>query len=500
MSELVFGVDFGTTYSTIAVSDGTNTRVIETGGGERVTPTVVYLGQEGERLVGERAVQRSILEPDRTVVGVKRLLGRGFDTHVVQQFRQTVAYSIEPDDQRYCAVSVDGRHYSPGEIATAVFSELRDRARAATGASVISAVVTAPAHFGAAQRRAIHAAATRAEIDVVRVLTEPTAASVAYGARAKPGERVMIYDLGGGTFDVTVLRIEEDVHEILAVGGHPLLGGLDFDNAIVEDLESQILMQCGRAVREEPVALRRLLLEAESMKRELSDIDKVERMMPQLFPGSDVRLMYTRSAFESRIARLIERSIEIARNTLRDSGLHEQEIDHVLLVGGSTRVPRVREALKEAFGIKLSHAVHPQEAVAVGAASFAASLGTDRAMRMLDVLPASVGIAGERGTMVPLIKRNTMLPCEGSFEIAFEGQDTRELVMYQGENEYVSDNEALGAISLAVDGTPIERALVTVRADIEGIITVSAFDVATGRVLRTQFSLRVSQRMSAWAR
>jgi molecular chaperone DnaK len=489
MSELVFGVDFGTTYSTVAAADGKRTWVVEGAGGDRVTPTVVHLGKDGKRLVGEPAVQRSILEPERTVVGVKRLLGRAFDTHVVQQFRSTVAYAIEPDDQRYCAVSVDGRHYSPGEIATAVFSALRDRARAATGASVVSAVVTAPAHFGAAQRRAIHAAATRAEIDVVRVLAEPTAASVAFGARAKPGERVLIYDLGGGTFDVTVLRIEEDVHEILAVGGHPLLGGLDFDNAIVEDLESQILMQTGRAVNEDPVALRRMRLEAEGMKRELSDVMQVERTVPQLLAGHDVRLRYTRQAFEARIARLIERSIEIARNTLRDSGLHEREIDHVLLVGGSTRVPRVREALREAFGDKLSHAVHPQEAVAVGAATFAASLGTERAMRMLDVLPASVGIAGERGEMVPLIKHNTMLPCEGSFELGLDGHEAHELVLYQGEDEYVSENEALGSIALSVDGAPIE-----------GIITVSAFDTTTGRVLRTQFSMRVNQRMSAWAR
>ncbi len=500
MTDLVFGIDFGTTFSTIAVSDGGEPRVVAGPQGDRVTPSVVYYSPDGPRYVGERALPYAISAPDRTVFGVKRLLGRGFDTHVVQQFMRTVPFAIVPDDQRYCAVQIGDRRHAPGEIATALFSELRERARGATGEAVITAVITAPAHFGVAQRRAIHAAATRAEIDVLRVLTEPTAASVAYGAHASPGERVLIFDLGGGTLDVTVLRIDEEVHEILAVGGHPLLGGIDFDNAMVEDLESQVLVQTGRNVREDPAALRRLLVEAESIKRELSESDAVKRQVDGLFTGVDVQLAYTRAAFNARISRLLDRAVEISRNVLRDSGLHDQEIDHVLLVGGSTRVPRVREVLQEAFGDRFSHAVHPQEAVALGAAGFAASLGTERAMRMLDVLPATVGIAGDRNEMVPLIKHNTTLPCEGSFEIDFSGAQSREMVVFQGENEYVADNEPLGMVSMNVDGVPVDRALVTLRADVEGLVTVSAFDVAKGRVLRTQFSLRVPQRMSASAR
>ncbi|MBN2359876.1 MAG: Hsp70 family protein [Deltaproteobacteria bacterium] len=501
MSELVFGIDFGTTYSTVAVCEGGGAaRVVEGAGGDRVTPSVVYYAQDGSRVVGEHAISRGVLEPDRTITGIKRLIGRAFDTRVVQDFAKTIPYAIEPDDQRYCVVRVGDRRHPPGEIATAIFSELRDRAKAATGASVITAVITAPAHFGAAERRGIHAAATRAEIDVLRVLTEPTAASVAYGARAKAGERVLIFDLGGGTLDVTVLRIDEDVHEILAVGGHPLLGGLDFDNALCEELESQILVQTGLNVRDQPVAHRRLLLTTEQIKRELSDVAHVDRTLPQLLEGKDVRLTYTRAALEMRISRLVDRAIEIAQNVLRDSGIHKQELDRLLLVGGSTRVPLVRRRLEEEFGKILSHAVHPQEAVALGAAQFAATLGTSRAMRLLDVLPASVGIADSQGRMISLIKRNSTLPCEGSFEIEFGGQESRQLVVFQGEQEFVDDNEAIGMVNLLVDNDPVERALVTVRADGEGMVTVSAFDAAKGRVLRTQFSLRVAQRLSAWAR
>lgn len=501
MSELVFGIDFGTTFSTIAACDGSSPpRVVEGAGGDRVTPSVVYFDQAGNRIVGEHAISRGVLEPDRTITGVKRLIGRAFDTRVVQDFLKTVPYAIEADEQRYCVVCIGDRRHPPGEIATAIFSELRDRAKLATGAAVITAVVTAPAHFGAAERRAIHAAATRAEIDVLRILTEPTAASVAYGARAKAGERVMIFDLGGGTLDVTVLRIDEDVHEILAVGGHPLLGGLDFDNALCEELESQILVQTGVNVREQPVAHRRLLIAAEQIKRELSDVTSVDQTMPQLLENRDARLACTRAAFELRISRLVDRAIEIADNVLRDSGFHKAELDRVLLVGGSTRVPLVRRRLEEAFGKKLSHAVHPQEAVALGAAQFAATLGTSRAMRLLDVLPASVGIGDSQGRMVQLIRRNTALPCEGSFDIEFGGQESRQLVIYQGEQEFADDNEAIGMVNMLVDNDPVERALVTVRADSEGMVTVSAFDAAKGRVLRTQFSLRVSQRISAWAR
>lgn len=500
MSELVFGIDFGTTFSTVAVCDGQNSFVVAGPGGDRVTPSIVYYDPGGAAVVGNAAIPRSILEPERTVTHVKRLLGRGFDTRVVQQFMRSAPFHIEPDAQRYTAIRIDDRRVPPGEVATAIFSALRERARKGTGANVVTAVVTAPAHFGPAQRRAIHAAATRAEIDVLRVLTEPTAASVAYGARAKSGERVLIFDLGGGTFDVTVLRIDEFVHEILAVGGHPLLGGVDFDRAIVEDMESAILVQTGANIRAEATPFRRLLYEAESMKRELSEVSKVERIIPQLVNGQDVTLSYTRVALDARISRYVDRSIEIAKDVLRNSGLHEEEIDHVLLVGGSTRVPLVRERLQQAFGAKLSFAVHPQEAVALGAATFAASLGTTAAMRLLDVLPASLGVEGDRGEMVPLVRRNTPLPCEGTFEVRFDGAESRQLVVYQGEYEFISDNEPLGVINLVVDGDPVERALVTIRSDVEGIVTVSAFDPSKGRVLRAQFSLRVPQRMSAWAR
>ena len=500
MNELVFGIDFGTTYSTVAVFQDGAPHVIEGPGGDRVTPSMVFYGDKGEVIVGEHAIARGILEPDRAISSVKRLIGRSFESRVVKEFMQNSPYVIEPDDQGYCLVRVGERRHPPGEVATAIFSELRDRARKATGAPVVTAVVTAPAHFGAAQRRAIHAAATRAEIDVLRILTEPTAASVAYSGRARAGERLLIFDLGGGTLDVTVLRIDEEVHEILAVGGHPLLGGVDFDHAICEDFEAQMVIQTGRGVLDDPVAHRRILILAEEMKRELSDVEKVDHTVPQLVPGKDVRFTYTRSALETRIARLVDRAAEIAENVLRDSGLHHEEIDRVLLVGGSTRVPRVRQVLEEHFGGKLSHAVHPQEAVALGAASFAATLGTPQAMRLLDVLPASIGIADDDGNMVPLLKHNSTLPCEGSFEISFEGADARQIIVYQGEREKVEDNEALGVANLSVDGDQVVNALVTVRADSEGLVTVSAFDPAQGRVVRSQFSLRVSQRISAWAR
>jgi len=500
VNELVFGIDFGTTYSTVAVHRDGGPEVVEGPGGDRVTPSTVFYGSKGEVIVGEHALTRGILEPDRTISSVKRLIGRGYESRVVQEFMQNSPYVIEADEQGYCTVRVGDRRYPPGEVATAVFSELRDRAREATGTPVVTAVVTAPAHFGAAQRRAIHAAATRAEIDVLRILTEPTAASVAYSSRARAGERLLIFDLGGGTLDVTVLRIDEDVHEILAVGGHPLLGGVDFDHSICEDLEAQMVIQTGQGVLDDPVAHRRVLVEAELMKCELSEVQSVERVLPQLIPGKDVRFSYTRSALEMRIARLVDRAVEIAENVLRDSGLHKEEIDRVLLVGGSTRVPRVRQVLEEHFGKKLSHAVHPQEAVAIGAASFAATLGTPRAMRLLDVLPASIGIGGDGGEMMPLLTRNTTLPCEGSFEVDFGGAESHQIIIFQGENEKVQENEALGQVNLSVDGDPIDKALVTVRADSEGLVTVSAFDTDRGRVVRTQFSLRVSQRMSAWAR
>jgi len=487
VSEPLFGIDFGTTYSAIAVSQDGSARIVEGPGGERLIPSLVYYGAQGETLVGEQALMRGLSEPDRAISNVKRLIGRPFESRVVQEFRLNAPYIIEPDDQGNCTVRVGERRYFPGEVVTAVFAELRDRARRATGVEKVSAVVTAPAHFADAQRRAIQTAATDAGIDVMRILTEPTAASIAYGGQAQTGERLLIFDLGGGTLDVTVLRIDEDVHEILAVGGHPLLGGVDFDHAICE--EAQMVIQTGVGVLDDPVTHRRLLHIAEMIKRGLSELESEDRVVPDLVPGKDVRLTYTRSSLDLRIGRLVDRAAEIAENVLRDSGLHKEEIDSVLLVGGSTRVPRVRQVLEERFGPKLSHAVQPQEAVALGAATFAASLGTADAMVLLDVLPASVGIAGPGGKMVPLLTRNSLLPCDESFEVNFGGSETRQVTIYQGEHDKVTENEALGVIDMVVEGAPVNAAEVTIRADGEGLVTVSAFDPSLGQLIRTQFRL-----------
>ncbi|MRI83535.1 MAG: molecular chaperone DnaK [Nitratiruptor sp.] len=486
----VLGIDLGTTNSCMAIYEGNEAKVIPNKEGKNTTPSVVAFTDKGEVLVGDPAKRQMITNPTRTIYSVKRIMGMMCNEEKAQEAKKRLPYKIV-DRNGACAVEVEGKVYTPQEISAKILMKLKEDAEAYLGEEINEAVITVPAYFNDAQRKATKEAGTIAGLNVLRIINEPTAAALAYGLDKKNAEKIVVYDLGGGTFDVTILETGDNVVEVLATGGDAFLGGDDFDNRIIDWLVDEFKKETGIDLKQDIMALQRLKEAAENAKKELSSAMETEINLPfitadQSGPKHLVKKL-TRAKFESLIEDLVDRTIEIAQNVLKDSGLSKDEINEVVLVGGSTRIPMVQRKVKEFFGKEPNKSVNPDEVVAIGAAIQGAVLKGDvKDVLLLDVTPLSLGIETLGGVMTKIIERGTTIPVKKTqiFSTAEDNQPAVTIHVLQGEREMAKDNKSLGQFTL--EGIPpaprgVPQIEVTFDIDANGILTVSAKDKATGK-------------------
>ncbi len=486
----VLGIDLGTTNSCMAIYEGKEAKVIPNKEGKNTTPSVVAFTDKGEVLVGDPAKRQMITNPKRTIYSVKRIMGMMCNEPQAQEAKKRLPYEIV-DRNGACAVEVDGKVYTPQEISAKILMKLKEDAEAYLGQEITEAVITVPAYFNDAQRKATKEAGTIAGLNVLRIINEPTAAALAYGLDKKSAEKIVVYDLGGGTFDVTILETGDNVVEVLATGGDAFLGGDDFDNRIIDWLVEEFKKETGIDLKQDIMALQRLKEAAENAKKELSSAMETEINLPfitadQTGPKHLVKKL-TRAKFESLIEDLVEKTITIAQNVLKDSGLSKDEVNEVVLVGGSTRIPLVQKKVKEFFGKEPNKSVNPDEVVAVGAAIQGAVLKGDvKDVLLLDVTPLSLGIETLGGVMTKIIEKGTTIPVKKTqiFSTAEDNQPAVTIHVLQGERELAKDNKSLGQFTL--EGIPpaprgVPQIEVTFDIDANGILTVSAKDKATGK-------------------
>jgi molecular chaperone DnaK len=487
----VIGIDLGTTNSCVAVMEGKSPKVIENAEGARTTPSVVAFTQKGERLVGTPAKRQAVTNPQNTFFGTKRLIGRRFDDPQTQKEMKMVPYKIvkAPNGDAWVETT-DGKQYSPSQVGAFVLTKMKETAESYLGNSVSKAVITVPAYFNDAQRQATKDAGRIAGLDVERIINEPTAAALSYGMNNKEG-LIAVFDLGGGTFDISILEISNGVFEVKATNGDTFLGGEDFDNTLLEFLVSDFKKTEGIDLSKDRLALQRLREAAEKAKVELSSTSQTEINLPFITADASgakhLNITLTRSKFEALVHNLIERTRDPCKNCLKDAGISTKEVDEVLLVGGMTRVPKVQEVVSEIFGKSPSKGVNPDEAVAMGAAIQGGILRGDvKELLLLDVTPLSLGIETLGGIFTRLINRNTTIPTKKSqvFSTAADNQTQVGIRVLQGEREMAADNKLLGEFDL-VGIPPAPRGLpqieVTFDIDANGIVTVSAKDKATGK-------------------
>ena len=486
----VLGIDLGTTNSCMAIYEGKEAKVIPNKEGKNTTPSVVAFTDKGEVLVGDPAKRQMITNPKRTIYSVKRIMGMMCNEEKAQEAKKRLPYEIV-DRNGACAVEVDGKVYTPQEISAKILMKLKEDAEAYLGQEITEAVITVPAYFNDAQRKATKEAGTIAGLNVLRIINEPTAAALAYGLDKKEAEKIVVYDLGGGTFDVTILETGDNVVEVLATGGDAFLGGDDFDNRIIDWLVDEFKKETGIDLKSDIMALQRLKEAAENAKKELSSAMETEINLPfitadQTGPKHLVKKL-TRAKFESLIEDLVDKTITIAENVLKDSGLSKNEVNEVVLVGGSTRIPLVQQKVKEFFGKEPNKSVNPDEVVAVGAAIQGAVLKGDvKDVLLLDVTPLSLGIETLGGVMTKIIEKGTTIPVKKTqiFSTAEDNQPAVTIHVLQGEREMAKDNKSLGQFTL--EGIPpaprgVPQIEVTFDIDANGILTVSAKDKATGK-------------------
>ncbi len=487
----VIGIDLGTTNSCVAIMEGKDVRVIENSEGARTTPSIVAIADSGERLVGQSAKRQAVTNPSNTLYAVKRLIGRRFDDPLVAKDKAMVPYGIARGDNGDAWVEARGAKYSPSQISAFILGKMKETAEAYLGETVTQAVITVPAYFNDSQRQATKDAGKIAGLEVLRIINEPTAAALAYGMDKKKAGTIAVYDLGGGTFDISVLEIGDGVFEVKSTNGDTFLGGEDFDLRIIDFLADEFKRDQGIDLRKDKLALQRLKEAAEKAKIELSSSKETEINLPFITADASgpkhLVVKLNRAKLESLVDDLISRTLEPCRAALKDAGVTASEIGEVILVGGMTRMPKVIETVKSFFGREPARNVNPDEVVAIGAAVQGAVLKGDvKDVLLLDVTPLSLGIETLGGVFTRLIDRNTTIPTKKSqtFSTADDGQTAVTIKVYQGEREMAADNKALGQFDLV--GLPsaprgVPQIEVTFDIDANGIVSVSAKDKATGK-------------------
>ena len=485
------GIDLGTTNSCVAVMDGSDTRVIENAEGTRTTPSMVAFTDEKERLVGQPAKRQAVTNPTNTLFAVKRLVGRRFNDPVIKKDQDLVPYKIVQAANRDAWIEVQGENYSPSQISAFILQKMKETAEAHLGEDVTEAVITVPAYFNDSQRQATKDAGKIAGLEVLRIINEPTAAALAYGLEKKGSGTIAVYDLGGGTFDISILEIGDGVFEVKSTNGDTFLGGEDFDSRIMDYLADEFKKDQAIDLREDRLALQRLKEAAEKAKIELSSSQQTEVNLPFITADQSgpkhLNIKITRAKLEALVDDLVERTVGPCKAALKDAGLSAGEVDEVILVGGMTRMPKIVETVKSLFGKDPNRGVNPDEVVAVGAAIQAGVLKGDvKDVLLLDVTPLSLGIETLGGVFTRLIDRNTTIPTKKSnvFSTAEDNQNAVTVRVFQGEREMVADNKLLGEFNL--EGIPpaprgMPQIEVTFDIDANGIVNVGAKDKATGK-------------------
>ncbi|MBN8959147.1 MAG: molecular chaperone DnaK, partial [Rhizobiales bacterium] len=487
----VIGIDLGTTNSCVAVMEGTTPKVIENAEGTRTTPSIVAFTDDGERLVGQPAKRQAVTNPEKTFFAVKRLVGRRYDDPMVEKDKKLVPYKIVKASNGDAWLEADGKTYSPSQISAFILQKMKETAEGYLGQKVDQAVITVPAYFNDAQRQATKDAGKIAGLEVLRIINEPTAAALAYGLDKEKQGTIAVYDLGGGTFDISILEIGDGVFEVKSTNGDTFLGGEDFDMRLVGYLADEFQKEQGIDLRKDKLALQRLKEAAEKAKIELSSTTQTEINLPFITADASgpkhLTLKLTRAKFEALVDDLIQKTVEPCRKALKDAGLSAGEISEVVLVGGMTRMPKVQDVVKQFFGKEPHKGVNPDEVVAIGAAIQAGVLQGDvKDVLLLDVTPLSLGIETLGGVFTRLIDRNTTIPTKKAqvFSTAEDSQNAVTIRVFQGEREMAADNKMLGQFDL-VGIPPAPRGVpqieVTFDIDANGIVNVSAKDKGTGK-------------------
>jgi molecular chaperone DnaK len=485
------GIDLGTTNSCVAVMEGSDSKVIENTEGARTTPSMVAFTGDGQRLVGQSAKRQAVTNPTNTLFAIKRLIGRSHDDPMTEKDKGLVPYGIVKADNGDAWIECDGNKYSPSQISGFILQKMKETAEAYLGEEVTEAVVTVPAYFNDSQRQATKDAGKIAGLEVLRIINEPTAAALAYGLEKKGAGTIAVYDLGGGTFDISVLEIGEGVFEVKSTNGDTFLGGEDFDQRVIDYLADEFKKENTIDLRGDPLALQRLKEAAEKAKMELSSTTQTEVNLPFITADQagpkHLNIKLTRAKLEALVDDLVERTVGPCRAALKDAGLSAGEIDEVILVGGMTRMPKIIETVKNTFGREPHRGVNPDEVVAVGAGIQAGVIKGDvKAVLLLDVTPLSLGIETLGGVFTRLIDRNTTIPTKKSqvFSTAEDSQNAVTIRVFQGEREMAADNKLLGQFDL-IGIPPAPRGVpqieVTFDIDANGIVNVGAKDKATGK-------------------